>query len=88
VHASDAQPAIDNLRHLAHCVGSHLMVVTIALGVQTVRQARSNGEKPKVQQQRLYLRPEEAQRLIEAAGKRLPFPRQGAHASSTATACA
>jgi type 1 fimbriae regulatory protein FimB len=49
------------------------MVVTVDLGVQTVGKARSKGEKPNVQD-RLYLRPEEANRLIEAAGKRGRYP--------------
>src|SRR5579859_3696500 len=46
---------------------------TEVLGVQPMPTSRSTGKKPKVEDRR-YLLPAEAQRLIEAAGKRGRYP--------------
>ncbi len=48
-------------------------MVTVALGVQAMAKAAPSGKKPKVQDRR-YLRPDEARRLIEVAGKRDRYP--------------
>ena len=48
-------------------------MVTVYLGVQSMPQTASVGKKPKVKD-RKYLRPDEARRLIEAAGKRGRYP--------------
>ena len=48
-------------------------MVTVSLGVQSMPRTASVGKKPKVKD-RKYLRPDEARRLIEAAGKRGRYP--------------
>ncbi len=73
VHGSHAHSTIDNLRHLARSPACRPVVATVALRVHAMSKARSNDEKPKVDD-RLYLRPEGANRLIEAAGKRGRYP--------------
>jgi integrase len=53
----------------AYMAVSGIPWVTEAVGVQPMRKSRSTGKKPKVEDRR-YLRPDEAHRLIKAAGKR------------------
>ena len=49
------------------------LAVTVPVGVQSMPRAVSSDKKPKVKD-RKYLRPDEARRLIEAAGKRGRYP--------------
>jgi type 1 fimbriae regulatory protein FimB len=71
--APPRQSRLANSRHFAHTTESRGMVATVSVGVQWMRRSASNAKKPKVQD-RKYLRPDEARRLIEVAGRRGRYP--------------
>jgi len=57
----------------ARSAGSDAICTTETVGLPPMPASRSRGKKPKVEDRR-YLRPDEAHRLIDAAGKRGRYP--------------
>ena len=70
---SPTESPLAYFRSFIHYTERCKVVVTETQGVQAMPEGRSRGKKPKVEDRR-YLRPDEAHRLIDAAGKRGRYP--------------